>query len=41
MEENVYSPEELAKKLQDIVAKLKQMGRSDLILRSIGGSTEA
>ena len=39
MEENVYSPEELAKKLQDIVAKLKQMGRSDLILRSIGGST--
>lgn len=39
MEENVYSPEELAKRLQDIVAKLKQMGRSDLILRSIGGST--
>ena len=39
MEENVYSPEELAKILQDIVAKLKQMGRSDLILRSIGGST--
>lgn len=38
MEENVYSPEELAKRLQDIVAKLKQMGRSDLILRSIGGS---
>lgn len=39
MEENVYSPEELAERLQDIVAKLKQMGRSDLILRSIGGST--
>ena len=39
MEEYVYSPEELAKRLQDIVAKLKQMGRSDLILRSIGGST--
>lgn len=39
MEENVYSPEELAERLQDIVAKLKTMGRSDLILRSIGGST--
>ena len=39
MEENVYSPEELAERLQDIVAKLKAMGRSDLILRSIGGST--
>lgn len=39
MEENVYSPEELAERLQGIVAKLKTMGRSDLILRSIGGST--
>lgn len=39
MEENIYSPEELAERLQDIVAKLKAMGRSDLILRSIGGST--
>lgn len=39
MEENIISAEELAQRLQDIVARLKAMGRSDLILRSIGGST--
>ena len=39
MEENNISAEELAQRLQDIVARLKAMGRSDLILRSIGGST--
>lgn len=38
MDGNVCSPEELASRLHDIVVKLRAMGRSDLILRSIGGS---
>ena len=39
MEENIISAEELAQRLQDIVTRHKAMGRSDLILRSIGGGT--
>ena len=36
MDDYIFSPEELADKLHKLVIKLKTMGRSDLILRSIG-----